>query len=87
MLRCPFCGAPETDRFEIEGEGFLVFGCMFAPSIDLHRPDDEIAARLRAEYGTQGSAYFRHMCDRLHLVVAQPTAAEPGAAGPTRSES
>ncbi len=77
MLSCPFCGAPETDRFEIEGQGFLVFSCMFSPSVDLERSDEEIVARLGTEYGAQGSAYFRRTCDRLHRVVTRPPELAP----------
>ena len=71
MLACPFCGARETDRFEIDGQGFLVFACMFSPSVDLRRSDTELAAELASSYGGKASAYFRGMCDRLHLVVTQ----------------
>ncbi|MGI0055662.1 MAG: hypothetical protein ACREBT_01115 [Thermoplasmata archaeon] len=77
MLACPFCGALETDRFEIEGTRFLVFACMFSPSVDLALSDEEIARHLERDYGPKGSAYFRSMCDRLHLVVARPDPADP----------
>lgn len=77
MLRCPFCGATETDRFEIEGQRFLVFGCMFTPTFDPGLSDEEIAKRLSAEYGAKGPAYFRGMCDRLHLVVTRPESPHP----------
>lgn len=76
MLTCPFCDAPETDRFEIEGQRFLVFGCMFSPSVDPHLSDEEVRELLLREYGPQGSAYFRGICDRLHRVVTRST--EPG---------
>ncbi len=91
VLACPFCGARETDRFEIDGRGFLVFACMFSPSVDLRRTDEEIAGLLSSEYGAQGSAYFRRTCDRLHRLVtrpphdasgAQPSGSAEGYAGP-----
>jgi hypothetical protein len=71
VVTCPFCGAPETDRFEIDGQRFLVFGCMFSPSVDPGLTDSEITEHLLKEYGPQGSAYFRGVCDRLHRVVTQ----------------
>ena len=78
MLNCPFCGAAETDRFEIEGQRFLVFGCMFSPSVDPSLTDAEVEEVLRRDYGPQGSAYFRAICDRLHRVVTQRPEAGPG---------
>lgn len=71
MVVCPFCGAAETDRFEIDGQRFLVFGCMFSPSVDPALTDAQISEVLVKEYGPQGSAYFRGICDRLHRVVTQ----------------
>lgn len=72
MLACPFCDAPETDRFEVEGHRYLVFRCMFTPEIDPRLSEPELAERLRAQY-VRGSAigHFRSMCDRLHLYVTQ----------------
>ena len=85
MLACPFCGAPETDRFELEGRRFVVFRCLFTPGFDPASPDEEIAQRLASEYGPQGSGYFRRSCDRLHLYVTKgPAARELGAPGPDR---
>ena len=71
MLACPFCGAPETDRFEIEGRRFLVFQCMFSPRIDPELSDAEIDARLRATFGADGTRYFRGTCDALHVYVTK----------------
>lgn len=71
MANCPFCGASETDRFEIDGQCFLVFSCMFTPSVDPGLSDAEVEEQLRREYGPQGSAYFRGICDRLHRLVTQ----------------
>ena len=72
MLVCPFCGAPETARLDLEGERFLVFRCMFSPQVDPGRTDAELAEALRATYSEgSGSAYFRGMCDSLHLYVTR----------------
>lgn len=70
MVSCPFCGAAETDRFELEGRRFLVFACMFTPAVDPAVPDGELPELLRREFGSDGSGYFRRQCDRLHLYVA-----------------
>ncbi len=80
MLTCPFCGAPETDRFSIEGHRFLVFRCLFSPEAEDGLTDEEVALRLQA-FATQGSAYFRGTCDRLHVYVTKGAGAlrrEPG---------
>ncbi|MGA8664171.1 MAG: hypothetical protein WB809_03770 [Thermoplasmata archaeon] len=71
MLQCPFCGASETDRFELEGHRFLVFGCMFAPELEPGLTDAEISERLTTKFGPQGSGYFRRTCDSLHVYVAK----------------
>ncbi|HKN06942.1 MAG TPA: hypothetical protein VJ021_05000 [Thermoplasmata archaeon] len=86
MLVCPFCGAPETDRFSLEGHRFLVFRCLFSPEVEEGLTDEEIRERLQT-FAAQGSAYFRGTCDRLHLYVtkgegaralgAEPTAPDP----------
>jgi hypothetical protein len=70
VLACPFCGAAETDRFDLEGRRFLVFACMFTPAVDPSVPDAELPGLLAREYGEGGRGYFRKMCDRLHLYVA-----------------
>jgi hypothetical protein len=71
VLSCPFCGTPETERIEIEGHRFLVFGCMFTPELEPGLTDPEIAERLSARFGPQGSGYFRKTCDALHVYVAK----------------
>ena len=72
MLSCPFCGAPETDRFDLEGRRFLVFRCLFSPAVDPSLSDAELAAHLSRDYRPDGSGpYFRQMCDRLHLYVTK----------------
>ena len=88
MLICPFCGAPETDDFVLEGHRFLVFRCLFSPEVEPGLTDDEILERLR-RVAERGPAYFRGTCDRLHLYVtkgegarwlgAEPAAPESGA--------
>jgi len=72
VLACPFCGAPETDRFDLEGRRFLVFQCLFSPAVDPTMSDAEVARHLEAAYrdGSDGG-YFRTMCDRLHLYVTK----------------
>ena len=71
MLTCPFCGAAETDRFEVEGHRFLVFGCMFTPELEPDLTDAEVAERLTTSFGAQGANYFRRTCDTLHVYVAK----------------
>jgi hypothetical protein len=71
VLVCPFCGAPETERFEIEGRRFLVFGCMFTPELEPGLTDGEIEDRLRQVFAPQGAGYFRRTCDALHVYVAK----------------
>lgn len=72
MLACPFCGASETDRFDLEGRRFIVFGCAFTPAVDPAATDEELARSLPEAY-RRGSAgtYFRSMCDRLHVYVTK----------------
>ena len=71
-LHCPFCGSAETDRFDLEGQRFVVFGCMFTPAVDPRLGDAELAEHLASAYGPDGSGpYFRKMCDRLHLYVTK----------------
>jgi hypothetical protein len=71
MLVCPFCGAPETERIDIEGRRFLVFRCMFTPEVEPSLSDAEISALLTGEFGSDGRGYFRGTCDRLHVYVTQ----------------
>ena len=71
MLHCPFCGAPETDRFDLDGRRFLVFRCVFTPEVDPRRTDAELAEDLVRDYREGGGGYFRQMCDRLHLYVTK----------------
>ncbi len=72
MLACPFCGAPETARIDLEGERFLVFRCMFSPRVDPSHPEDRLAEDLAETYARgSGEAYFRGMCDALHLHVTK----------------
>jgi hypothetical protein len=80
-LTCPFCGAPETDRFSLEGHRFLVFRCLFSPEVEEGLTDDEIGERLRA-FAAEGSAYFRGTCDRLHLYVTKGAGARRLGADP-----
>ncbi|MGD1099786.1 MAG: hypothetical protein ABR888_05540 [Thermoplasmata archaeon] len=84
-LTCPFCGAPETDRFTIEGHRFLVFRCLFSPQIEEGLTDDEVIERLQA-FAAQGPAYFRGTCDRLHLYVTKGEGARQLGAETTPSE-
>ena len=70
MLSCPYCGAPETARFDLEGHRFLVFACQFTPEVDASLGEEALAAHLTAVYrDSAGAGYFRRMCDRLHLYV------------------
>jgi hypothetical protein len=86
VLSCPFCGAPETDRFALEGHRFLVFRCLFSPEVEEGLTDDEILERLQA-YAARGPAYFQGTCDRLHLYVTKGEGARALGAGSTSSES
>jgi len=70
VLACPFCGAPETDRFVLEGRRYLVFRCQFTPEVDPGADDTTLARELAQQYAAgTGSGHFRQMCDRLHLYV------------------
>lgn len=71
MLSCPFCGAPETDRIDLEGRRFLVFRCLFTPEVDPTLGDEAIGAAIAERYRGPGGAYFRGVCDRLHLYVTK----------------
>ncbi|HEY6238425.1 MAG TPA: hypothetical protein VIZ68_04495 [Thermoplasmata archaeon] len=71
MLACPFCGSPETDRIDLEGRRFLVFRCLFSPEVDPTATDEDVDRQIREKYSGPGGAYFRGMCDRLHLYVVK----------------
>jgi len=71
VLHCPFCGAPETARLDLEGHRFLVFQCQFTPEVEPTLTEPEIEERLVARFGHEGSAYFRKTCDALHVYVAK----------------
>ena len=72
VLACPFCGAPETARIDLEGGRFLVFRCMFTPQVDPAIPDERLAEELARTYAKgSGTAYFRGVCDTLHLHVTK----------------
>jgi hypothetical protein len=91
VLTCPFCGSPETERIDIEGARFLVFGCMFTPRVDPDLSDAELTDRLREVAGGGARPYFQSTCDALHVYVTKgegarfltapdraPTRAPPG---------
>jgi hypothetical protein len=80
-LVCPFCGAPETDRFTLEGHRFLVFRCLFSPEVEEGLTDAEIAERLR-RFASEGPAHFRGTCDRLHIYVTKGEGARHLGVGP-----
>ena len=71
MLHCPFCSAPETDRLELEGQRIVIFQCLFSPAVDATLTDEEIARHLEAVYADQGDAYFRGVCNALHVYVTK----------------
>ncbi len=70
-LRCPFCGAPESERFELDGTRFVVFPCQFTWEGEPGLSEEALADRLRAEAEEGGPSYFRRTCDRLHLFVTK----------------
>jgi hypothetical protein len=71
VLSCPFCGAPETERLDVEGARFLVFGCMFTPRVEPGLSDEQIEERLHAAVGADANRYFRGTCDALHVYVTK----------------
>ena len=71
MLACPFCGAPETERLEIEGTRYVIFRCQFTPRVEAGLTDPEIAERLGQMVGPDRTAYFRGTCDALHVYVTK----------------
>jgi hypothetical protein len=79
---CPFCGAPETDRIDLDGRRFLIFRCLFTPTVDPALDEAALAEHLAATYRAGDPAYFRGVCDRLHLYVTKGAGArELGAEG------
>jgi len=68
---CPFCGAGESDRIDLEGRRFLVYPCLFTPEVDPSLSDDELRTRLTSEYAGRGAKFFQGTCDRLHLYVTK----------------
>jgi hypothetical protein len=88
VLVCPFCGAPATDRFDLDGRRFLVFQCMFTPEVDPTLSEEEVAQHLREEYREgAGAGHFRKMCDRLHLYVTKGPGGQALAAPRTASSN
>lgn len=71
MLNCPFCGAPETARLDVEGARFLVFGCMFTPRVEAGLADAQVAESLRTLASAGSGPYFRNTCDALHVYVTK----------------
>ncbi|HUJ77493.1 MAG TPA: hypothetical protein VLX64_00650 [Thermoplasmata archaeon] len=71
MLACPFCGREETARIDVEGRRFVVFACLFTPSVDPGLDDAALDRAIRAEYAGRGPEFFRGMCDRLHVYVTK----------------
>lgn len=71
MQQCPFCGAPETDRIDLEGSRYLVFRCMFTPRVDPALDEPALSAHLASAFQGPSGAYFRGVCDRLHLHVTR----------------
>jgi hypothetical protein len=71
VLDCPFCGAPETERIDIDGRRFLVFRCMFTPEVEPGLTEREVNDLLATRFGAKGSDYFRGTCDRLHVYVTK----------------
>ena len=86
MLSCPFCGAEETDRFELEGARFLVFRCMFTPQVDPALSEAEIAGELARLYEGRAAGYFQGRCDRLHLYITKGEGARQLTGGPPRAD-
>jgi hypothetical protein len=85
VLTCPFCGAPETDRLDLEGSRILVFRCLFSPTVDPALDEEALQAELKEHYAAGGGAYFRGMCDRLHLYVTKGEGARALLAPPTET--
>ncbi|MCI4331642.1 MAG: hypothetical protein L3K19_07350 [Thermoplasmata archaeon] len=88
MQQCPFCGAPETDRIDLEGSRYLVFRCMFTPRVDPGLDESALGQHLSSAFNGPSGEYFRGVCDRLHLHVTKGEGARvltaPGPAPPNR---
>ena len=82
MLTCPFCGAQESDRFDLDGHRFLVFRCMFTPQVDPRLSETELEGELRRLSAERSQGYFQGMCDRLHLYVTKGEGAQRLLNGP-----
>jgi hypothetical protein len=80
---CPFCGGPETDRIDLDGRRFVVFGCLFTPEVDPSLDEATLAIHLAKTYSRENPAYFQGMCDRLHLYVTKGTGARELLAPPS----
>jgi hypothetical protein len=70
-LHCPFCGAGESDRIDLDGRRFLVFPCQFTPEVDPRASDADLVRHLESEYVGRGPTFFQGTCDRLHLYVTK----------------
>jgi hypothetical protein len=70
-LRCPYCGAPESDRFVLEGRRFVVFPCQFTAEADASLDEPGLADYVRTAYAPTAPNPFRGTCDRLHLYVTK----------------
>jgi hypothetical protein len=71
VQQCPFCGAPETDRIDLEGSRYLVFRCMFTPRVDPRLDEAALSQHLSGSFTGPSAEYFRGVCDRLHLHVTK----------------
>lgn len=88
-LLCPFCGAAEAERLEVEEKLVVIFPCMFSPLLDLSVPEEGRQAAL-ADYAKEGSGYFQKQCDRLHYFVTKGAGAvfaQGSSAAPPPTES
>jgi len=87
VLSCPFCGAVETERLEIEGARFVIFPCMFTPRVEAGLTDPEIAERLASLVGPDRRGYFQKTCDALHVYVTKGEGARLLTAPAVRAEA
>jgi hypothetical protein len=86
VLNCPFCGAAETERLEIDGSRYVIFPCMFTPRVEAGLTDPEIAERLARLVGADRSSYFRKTCDVLHVYVTKGEGARLLIGGPATGD-